>query len=138
MVKVVSLTGVRHLLSQPDLEAGDVMHCLLGLRSLEINVYFYLLRGAATVREVSEALGRDRSTVQRAIQNLVSRGLASRRTRTLRRGGYVYVYEAVSLSTLKSLIKEALDNFYRQMVNFLDSMWAESVRSESRLGRWRY
>jgi len=134
----VSLIGVRHLMSQQDLEAGDVMHCLLGLRSLEISVYFYLLRGAATVRETAEALGRDRSTVQRAIQNLVSRGLASRRTRTLRRGGYVYIYEAVSLSTLKTRIKEALDTFYRQMVNFLDSMWAESVRSEGRWSRWRH
>jgi predicted transcriptional regulator len=109
-------------------EASDVMHCFLGLRTLEIDVYFSLLKGQATVKETSEALGRNRSTIQRAIQNLVQRGFAYRRTRTLRKGGYVYIYEAVSLSTLKDLIKDALDSFYKQIVTFLDQYWAESAK----------
>lgn len=108
-------------------EASDVMHCFLGLRSLEIDVYFYLLKGQATVKEVSESLGRNRSTIQRAIQNLVQRGFAYRRTRTLRKGGYVYVYEAVNISTLKDVIKDSLDSFYQQIENFLDRYWAETV-----------
>ncbi|MFX0168517.1 MAG: helix-turn-helix domain-containing protein [Candidatus Hodarchaeota archaeon] len=115
-------------MSGQPVEASDVMHCFLGLRTLEIDVYFYLLKGQATVKEVSQALSRNRSTIQRAIQNLVQRGFAHRRTRTLRKGGYVYVYEAVSLGTLKDLIKEALDAFYHQIVDFLDRYWAESVQ----------
>ncbi|MFX1403939.1 MAG: helix-turn-helix domain-containing protein [Promethearchaeota archaeon] len=111
-----------------NVEANDVMHCFLGLRSLEIDVYFYLLKGRATVKEVAEALGRNRSTVQRAIQNLVQRGFAHRRTRTLRKGGYVYLYEAVSLATMKDLIKAALDSFYKQIEEFLDQYWAESTK----------
>ncbi|MFW9831810.1 MAG: helix-turn-helix domain-containing protein, partial [Candidatus Thorarchaeota archaeon] len=109
----MALFGVRQIMTQQKVEASDVMHCFLGLRSLEIDTYFYLLKGQATVKEAAEALRRNRSTIQRAIQNLVQRGFAHRRTRTLRKGGYEYVYEAASLSTLKNLIKESLDSFYQ-------------------------
>ncbi len=123
----MALLGVRQIMTGQKVEASDVMHCFLGLRSLEIDVYFYILKGQATVKEVAEALGRNRSTIQRAIQNLVQRGFAHRRTRTLRKGGYVYVYEAVNLATLKELIKEALDSFYQQIIDFLDQYWAQAV-----------
>ncbi len=124
----MALIGVRQILTDQKVEASDVMHCFLGLRTLEIDVYFYLLKGQATVKEVSEAMGRNRSTIQRAIQNLVQRGFAHRRTRTLRKGGYVYMYEAVNLSTLKNLIKETLDSFYQQIVNFLDRYWIHTAK----------
>ncbi|MFX1317728.1 MAG: helix-turn-helix domain-containing protein [Promethearchaeota archaeon] len=124
----MAMLGVQRIMTGQNVEANDVMHCFLGLRSLEIDVYFYLLKGRATVKEVAEALGRNRSTVQRAIQNLVQRGFAHRRTRTLRKGGYVYLYEAVSLATMKDLIKAALDSFYKQIEEFLDQYWAESTK----------
>ncbi|MFX1540756.1 MAG: helix-turn-helix domain-containing protein [Promethearchaeota archaeon] len=125
----MALLGVRQIMTGQKVEASDVMHCFLGLRNLEIDVYFYLLKGQATVKDVAEALGRNRSTIQRAIQNLVQRGFAHRRTRTLRKGGYVYVYEAVNLATLKELIKKALDSFYQQIVDFLDRHWVQAVGS---------
>ncbi|MDO8055289.1 MAG: helix-turn-helix domain-containing protein [Candidatus Hermodarchaeota archaeon] len=124
----MALFGIRQIISGQPVEASDVMHCFLGLRTLEIDAYFYLLKGQATVKEVADALGRTRSTIQRAIQNLVQRGFAHRRTRTLRKGGYVYVYESVNLGTLKDLIKESLDSFYTQITEFLDRYWAESVK----------
>jgi predicted transcriptional regulator len=108
-------------------EASDVMHCFLGLRTLEIDVYFFLLKGEATVKEVAEALNRNRSTVQRAIQNLVARGFAHRRTRTLRKGGYVYIYASVSLAMLKAKIKNSLDSFYEHVVEFLDRYWSDTA-----------
>lgn len=123
----MALFGVRQIISGQSVEASDVMHCFLGLRTLEIDVYFYLLKGQATVKEVADALGRTRSTIQRAIQNLVQRGFAHRRTRTLRKGGYVYVYESVNLGTMKDLIRKALDTFYQQIIAFLDRYWAESI-----------
>ena len=101
----MAMLGVQRIMTGQNVEASDVMHCFLGLRTLEIDVYFYLLKGQATVKEVSEALGRNRSSVQRSTQNLVQRGFAHRRTRTLRKGGYEYVYEAVSLAKMKDLIK---------------------------------
>lgn len=125
----MALLGVRQIMTGQKVEASDVMHCFLGLRNLEIDVYFYLLKGQATVKDVAEALGRNRSTIQRAIQNLVQRSFAHRRTRTLRKGGYVYVYEAVNLATLKELIKKALDSFYQQIVDFLDRHWVQAVGS---------
>lgn len=124
----MALFGIRQIITGQTVEVSDVMHCFLGLRTLEIDVYFYLLKGQATVKEVADALGRTRSTIQRAIQNLVQRGFAHRRTRSLRKGGYVYVYESVNLGMLKDLIKESLDNFYSQITEFLDRYWAESVK----------
>jgi predicted transcriptional regulator len=124
----MSMLGVQRIMTGQNVEASDVMHCFLGLRTLEIDLYFYLLKGQATVKEVSEALGRNRSSVQRSIQNLVQRGFAHRRTRTLRKGGYVYVYEAVSLAKMKDLIKEALDSFYKQVEVFLDQYWAKAAK----------
>lgn len=126
----MALLGVRQIMISPKVEASDVMHCFLGLRDLEIDVYFYLLKGQATVKEVARALRKNRSSIQRAIQNLVQQRFAHRRTRTLRKGGYAYVYEAVSLSTLKSLIRESLDSFYKQVVDFLDRYWAETAQKK--------
>ena len=120
----MSFSEFRHLVSQQEMNASDVMHCVLGLRSLEIDVYFNLLKGTATVKEIADGIGRNRSTIQRAIQNLVQRGFVKRRSRTLRKGGYIYVYEAVNLGTVKTLIKEALDTFYETLVKFLDKMAA--------------
>ncbi len=120
----MSFSEFRHLVSQKEMNASDVMHCVLGLRSLEIDVYFNLLKGTATVKEIADGIGRNRSTIQRAIQNLVQRGFVKRRSRTLRKGGYIYVYEAVSLGAVKVLIKEALDSFYETLVKFLDKMAA--------------
>jgi predicted transcriptional regulator len=125
----MAMLGVQRIMTGQNVEASDVMHCFLGLRPLEIDVYFYLLKGQATVKEVSEALGRNRSSVQRSIQNLVQRGFAHRRTRTLRKGGYEYVYEAVSLAKMKDLIKEALDSFYKQVEVFLDQYWAKAAKN---------
>jgi predicted transcriptional regulator len=123
----MAMLDVQRILNCQNVEAKDVMQCFLGLRSLEIDVYFYLLKGQSTVKEVAEALGRNRSSVQRAIQNLVQRNFAHRRTRTLRKGGYLYVYEAASIATMKKLIKETLDMFYQQIEDFLDHYWAKSA-----------
>ncbi|MFX1509476.1 MAG: helix-turn-helix domain-containing protein [Promethearchaeota archaeon] len=125
----MAMLGVQRIMTGQNVEVSDVMHCFLGLRTLEIDVYFNLLKGQATVKEVATALRSNRSSVQRAIQNLVQRGFAHRRTRTLRKGGYEYVYEAVNLATMKDLIKGALDTFYQQIEEFLDQYWAKSEKT---------
>jgi predicted transcriptional regulator len=122
----MELLRLQRFMPDQSIEPSDVMHCVLGLRNLEINIYFYLLKGSATVKEVADGLGRTRSTIQRAIQNLVNRGFATRRVKTLRKGGYVYIYEAVSLDSLRKIIRESLDSFYDWIIKYLERMWVET------------
>ena len=105
------------------LEAADIIKCALGLRDLEVRTYFTLLDGPMQVQEIADKLQRNRSTVQRSLTNLISKGLATRRTRNIPRGGYFYEYEAAPPTEVKKMVRAALDQWYEKMVHFLEEGW---------------
>ncbi len=105
------------------LEATDIIKCALGIRELEVKTYFTLLGGPMQVQEIADKLQRNRSTVQRSLTNLISKGLATRRTKSIVRGGYYYEYEAAPASEVKKMVRAALDQWYEKMVRFLEEAW---------------
>ncbi|MEM2134649.1 MAG: helix-turn-helix domain-containing protein [Candidatus Jordarchaeaceae archaeon] len=108
------------------LEAADIIKCALGIRELEVRTYFTLLKRPMQVQEIAEKLQRNRSTIQRCLTNLISKGLATRRTRSIPRGGYYYEYEAAPSSEVKKMVKAALDQWYEKMVYFLEEGWKKT------------
>ncbi len=109
----------------------DVLKCVFGLRDAEVDVYFRLLeRGEATVYDLAEDLGRDRTTVQKALKSLVHAGLVDRRKETRPRGGYVYVYEPLPAEETKKVILRALDEWYEAVKAALEELDAGSIGRE--------
>jgi predicted transcriptional regulator len=108
------------------LEAEDIIKCALGIRDLEVKTYFTLLEKPMQVQEIADKLHRNRSTIQRSLTNLISKGLATRRTKSIARGGYYYEYEAAPPSEVKKMVRAALDQWYEKMLHFLEEGWKKT------------
>ncbi len=99
----------------------ELAKCALGLQDVELQVYLALLRkGRLTVKELAAELGRSRPTIQRAVKNLVNRGLATRREGIINRGGYYYIYEAAPPEKVKRFIKAKLEEYYSKILDILE------------------
>lgn len=87
-----------------EMDEDRLLACLLSLNELESTVLFYLFSHSdSTTKEVARAVGKHRSTVQKALEQLLSQGLAVRKASSLSRG-YAYVYAAISKQELKKEI----------------------------------
>jgi len=85
-----------------------LLACIFNLNCSEAEVYSALLgKSSADVEEIAKAVGKDRTTVYRALQSLMNRGLVRRECRILRGGGYKYLYRP--MDDLKELVKERMN-----------------------------
>jgi predicted transcriptional regulator len=119
----MSLKELQSLLNMPELGADDLLKCALGAKSMEIEVYCTLANmGPMTVQEAAEKIGKSRSTMQRILQGLVEKGIATREERLIGLGGYKYLYQAVPPKKLKELVLKMLDKWYRRMLEELEDL----------------
>ncbi|MEM2905382.1 MAG: helix-turn-helix domain-containing protein [Candidatus Bathyarchaeia archaeon] len=119
----MSLKEVPSLLAAVELTPADVMRCTLGLRTAELEAYFVLAKHeSVTTQEMSGLIGRSRPTAQRLLQDLVSKGLATRQESLIGRGGYTYRYQAVPPETVKGLVREMLEKWYSRVLTYLDQL----------------
>ncbi|AEH06993.1 helix-turn-helix domain-containing protein [Methanothermococcus okinawensis] len=90
----------------------DLMRCILGLQEIEIRVYLELMElNEASVYDIADKIGKDRTTVQKALRSLVNCGLVKREkvTETV---GYKYMYRTVEFEKVKELMEKLLDEWY--------------------------
>jgi predicted transcriptional regulator len=104
---------------------SDLLCCAFGLRDSEIDTYFALMSGEKTVEEIAEMIERDRTTVQRVLKKLHKKNLVKRKRETFDRGGYYYLYEAISTETVRTRILEQLDEWYSKTRKFLLAQWPD-------------
>lgn len=99
----------------------DIVKCLYRLTDFELAIYKRLVKhGPQRADDLAPILKKDRSTVYRALQKLVSAGLASRDTKTIDRGGYYHVYSAVPPETLKRKLHKCADDWFENMNAAID------------------
>lgn len=99
----------------------DIVKCLYRLTDFEIAIYRKLVKqGPLRADDLAPVLKKDRSTVYRALQKLVSSGLAYRDTKTIERGGYYHVYAAVSPDELKTRLHRCADDWFDNMNSAID------------------
>ncbi len=121
-------TKIRGLFERSFNRPSELLCCAFGLKSTEIDAYFTLLSGEKTVEEVSEQIGRDRTTVQRVLTSLYKKGLAERETRYFPRGGHYFVYRAVSPERVRAEVLRQLDQFYQATKKFLSDSWPGAIQ----------
>jgi predicted transcriptional regulator len=99
----------------------DLVQCAFSLGSFEVEVYQKLSEtGPVRADELAEKMKRDRSTVYRALQKLMSCGMAYRETKRIERGGYYHVYRAVSRDELKKKLEQCVNDWYARMQEVLE------------------
>ena len=107
----------------PILTFKNIMCCIFNIKPLDVAVYLTLLRnGPSKVNTIAEMLNRDRSTIQRSMQNLIKADLVKRKQVNLRKGGYFYRYEAVPFNDVKSKILKTIEGWCNEV-----KMWVGDI-----------
>ena len=104
---------------------SDFLCCAFGLKDREIDAYFALLAGPLRISEMQKRIGGDRTTVQRVLKRLLEKGLAERETQQISRGGYYYVYKAISKEEVRLKVVKQLEIWYTATRRFLLEGWSE-------------
>ncbi len=107
---------------------SDLLCCAFGLRNSELDVYFDLISGPKTVEQIAERIKRDRSTVQRVLNKLHSKGLVMRNTHKIQRGGYYYEYSAEDTEVVREQILAQLEEWYTATKSFLIESWSQTAQ----------
>lgn len=107
----------------PTLSLENIMCCIFDIKPLDVAVYLTLLKnGPSKVSTIAELLNRDRSTIQRSMQNLIRAGLVRRKQVNLRKGGYFYRYEAVPFSEVRSRILETIEEWRNEVRRWIEAI----------------
>ena len=117
----------RDLMATDEPDLAEVMACVFGVQGHEVRTYRTLLAiPGSTVEELSTALDRDRSNVNRSLSTLREKGLAHRERRLLDGGGHVYQYTATPLPEARELMHDALDEWAALVHDSIDEFDASS------------
>jgi predicted transcriptional regulator len=99
------------------------LKCSLDLSCLDLEVYVALIKkNPATIEEVSELIGKDKSTVYKSLQKLLERGLVEREYRILRSGGYRYLYKPIPFHEFKEQMLKSLENWSKSLMEFISEL----------------
>jgi predicted transcriptional regulator len=98
----------------------DLLRCMYNLTDMDMEVLRLLLKdGPARAEDLADRLGRDRSTVYRSLQKMVSCQVVSKETRSLERGGYYHVYTSAPRDLLKERLSHCLEEWHGRVTNLL-------------------
>src|SRR5919106_1252703 len=106
----------------------DLLIHLYDLSPLDLDLLFVLIRNGKpmTLEELVKQADRDKSTVFRSLQKLVSLGICVKETRTIKEGGYFHVYSAIDMKTFRMVteqkVKELEATFHRLLRKFEDNL----------------
>lgn len=100
---------------------ADMVRCMYGLTDLEVDVLRSLLRhGAMTSDELARRLRRDRSTVYRSLQRLVSCQTVRKERRALARGGHYHEYSAMPREAIRGRLATCVEEWHARMRALLE------------------
>jgi len=109
--------------------------CILGLNRTESKVLGYMLKNKdVKTSEIANALKMDRSSIQRAVQDLSALKLIERKSMSMKdftnakglkngkKQGYLYVYNAKNIESIKIQFKKLLDKWYNSMLKYIENL----------------
>jgi len=109
--------------------------CILGLNKTESKVFGYILKNNnVSTSEIASKLIMERSSIQRALQGLSKLQLINRKSISMKefrdvkakpnfkKQGYLYVYNAKNMESIKVQFKKLLDKWYNSMVAYVENL----------------
>ena len=107
----------------------DLFIYLYNLSPLELDILLTLITKSnnnnkqyMTLEELTNELDRDKSTIFRSLQKLVSLGICIKETRTIKEGGLYHVYSAIDIESFKleteKRVRELEKSFHRILRKF--------------------
>lgn len=99
----------------------DLLRCMYNLSDMDLEALRLLMsEGPFKAEDLAERLGRDRSTIYRSLQKMVSCQVISKETRSLERGGYYHVYAAVPRDVLKDRLDHCIQEWHSRVTTLMD------------------
>jgi len=99
------------------------LKCAFDLSCLDLEIYVTLLKkNPATIEEISELVGKDKSTVYKSLQKLLERGLIERDYRILRSGGYRYLYKPIPFNEFKEQMLRTVERWSRALMESISEL----------------
>ncbi len=91
----------------------QILKCSFNLNNTEMTLLKHLVseEDEKDVNELAKKFNKDRSTIQRSLNVLVSKKLINKRQINLESGGYIYVYSSKPKEYIKEKIREVFSNF---------------------------
>ncbi len=86
----------------------ELITCAFSLSRTEYNLLIFLLKSGKvhTVLQVSKAMKLERTTIQKAMKNLVEKGLVNKAQKNLAKGGYSFLYKPNNKDEIKGKMKK--------------------------------
>jgi predicted transcriptional regulator len=99
----------------------DLLRCMYNLTDMDMEALKLMLtEGPFKADDLADRLGRDRSTVYRSLQKLVSCQVVTKETRSLERGGYYHVYAVVPRDVLRERLEHCIEEWHSRVTSLLD------------------
>ncbi|MFB6174433.1 MAG: helix-turn-helix domain-containing protein [Candidatus Nanohalobium sp.] len=96
----------------------EIIFDVFNLNELQRDIFRELEENKLTVQEIAERVDRNRSTAQRALQEMIDKDILMREGKTDKT--VYYVYTTLPVSELKDVTLEAIDSWHREVQNKLD------------------
>jgi predicted transcriptional regulator len=114
-------------LARPSSSSKDLLTCLYDLSPLDMHLLVILLqaRKQLTLEELTEKIDRDKSTVFRSVQKMVTLGLCLKEARSLKEGGYYHIYSASDAGTIKKNAKQKVEEIHSSLDRIMQNFEGE-------------
>ncbi|HEQ79080.1 MAG TPA: ArsR family transcriptional regulator [Euryarchaeota archaeon] len=109
------MTDLERLMS-PDADCRDLLRIIYALTDAETEILSILIsQKEVRIDDLSDIVGKDKSTVYRSLQRLVGCRLVYKEKRIIEKGGYYHVYKPISKDELKRQIHEYSNRWHERM-----------------------
>ena len=111
----------------------DLFIYLYDLSPLDLDLLFIMIKEAkpSTLEELSKKADRDKSTIFRSVQKLVSAGICIKETKTIKEGGYYHVYSAVDMETFKAETEKRVKDLQKSLDRLMKKFEADMQKAIS-------
>ncbi|MFX1363634.1 MAG: helix-turn-helix domain-containing protein [Promethearchaeota archaeon] len=113
----------------------QLFKCILGLNKTESKVLGYMLNNRdIRISEIAKVLEMDRTSIQKAVHNLIKLKFIERKSismkdftrenglKNVKKQGYLYVYNANNIESIKKQFKKLLDKWYNSMLKYIENL----------------
>ncbi|MFO7992094.1 MAG: helix-turn-helix domain-containing protein [Thermoplasmata archaeon] len=109
--------------SAENIGCDNVLDCLYNLSKMDKEVLSLMSEDEEyRSRDIAERIDKDQSTAYRILEKLVGCGLVYKEKKTIRNGGYYYVYSARPIDKVREEAEQCLENWYSDMKKALEDM----------------
>jgi predicted transcriptional regulator len=110
-----------NLFMDTDCTCKNLLECLYNLSPSDLDILVTLLRSKEplTLEIISKQLGKDKGTIFRSLQKLVSISFCVKESRNLRNGGQYHTYRATSIDIIERTTEYRLKEIQKSLSTLL-------------------